>query len=101
MLVTIQFNEPGWQWSGSFLPECLGDAQVKMHHSCNGMIKMVRVEILNANILTGEEKVAGNSSEQSGTYLVLLSDDDSGFMPYRIDNFSMEVCNVKVLIYSV
>lgn len=29
--------------------------------------------------------------EIQGTNLILLSDDDTGFMPYRIDNFSKEV----------
>ncbi|CAL5394646.1 unnamed protein product [Camellia sinensis] len=28
LLVSIRFNEPGWQWSGCFLPDHLGDTQV-------------------------------------------------------------------------
>ncbi|XP_028085215.1 uncharacterized protein LOC114286266 isoform X15 [Camellia sinensis] len=27
LLVSIRFNEPGWQWSGCFLPDHLGDTQ--------------------------------------------------------------------------
>ncbi|KAL7199282.1 hypothetical protein ACSBR2_021549 [Camellia fascicularis] len=28
LLVSIRFNGPGWQWSGCFLPDHLGDTQV-------------------------------------------------------------------------
>ncbi|KAI7981898.1 RanBP2-type zinc finger protein [Camellia lanceoleosa] len=41
LLVSIRFNEPGWQWSGCFLPDHLSNTQVKMqnHVSCNKMIR--------------------------------------------------------------
>ncbi|CAL5352332.1 unnamed protein product [Camellia sinensis] len=29
LLVSIRFNEPGWQWSGCFLPDHLSDTQMK------------------------------------------------------------------------
>ncbi|XP_058105015.1 uncharacterized protein LOC131248653 isoform X2 [Magnolia sinica] len=90
LLVCLRFNEPGWQWSGSFLPDHLGDAQVKMHNYVSGASNMVRVEVQNADVSVKDEKIVGSSSGNSGTYLILLSDDNSGFMPYRIDNFSME-----------
>lgn len=94
LLVCIRFDERGGQWSGSFLPDCLGDAQVKVRNHVSGALDMVRVEIQNANMLINETKDVGASTGNSGTYLILLSDDDSGFMPYRIDNFSMEVTKV-------
>uniref|UniRef100_A0A1D1Z4D3 Putative vacuolar protein sorting-associated protein 13A n=1 Tax=Anthurium amnicola TaxID=1678845 RepID=A0A1D1Z4D3_9ARAE len=90
LLVSIRFDERGGQWSGSFLPDCLGDAQVKVRNYASGALDMVRVEIQNAGLSVNEEKVIGASNGTCGTYLILLSDDDSGFMPYRIDNFSME-----------
>ncbi|CAA7410691.1 unnamed protein product [Spirodela intermedia] len=90
LLICIRFDERGGQWSGSFLPDCLGDAQVKVRNHVSGALDMVRVEIQNANMLINETKDVGVSTGNSGTYLILLSDDDSGFMPYRIDNFSME-----------
>ena len=52
---------------------------------------MIRVEVQNADISIRDEKIIGSPHGNSGTNLILLSDDDTGFMPYRIDNFSKEV----------
>ncbi|XP_019058238.1 PREDICTED: uncharacterized protein LOC104814962 [Tarenaya hassleriana] len=90
LLVSIRFNEPGWQWSGSFLPDHLGDTQLKMWNYVTSALNMVRVEVQNADISSGNEKIAGNIRGNVGTNLILLSDDDMGYMPYRIDNFSKE-----------
>ncbi|XP_008812811.3 uncharacterized protein LOC103723626 isoform X2 [Phoenix dactylifera] len=90
LLVSIRFGEPGWQWSGSFLPDCLGDAQVKMRNYVSGASNMVRVEVQNADLAISDENLIKNSNRNNGTQLILLSDDKTGFMPYRIDNFSME-----------
>lgn len=90
LLVSIRFSEPGWQWSGSFLPDCLGDAQVKMRNYVSGASNMVRVEIQNADLAISDENLIRNSNRNNVTQLILLSDDKTGFMPYRIDNFSME-----------
>lgn len=54
-------------------------------------MNLVRVEVQNADVSIGDEKIVGSSSGNSGTHLILLSDDNTGFMPYRIDNFSVEV----------
>ncbi|KAL6005779.1 hypothetical protein ACLOJK_006352 [Asimina triloba] len=97
LLVCIRFNEPGWQWSGSFLPDQLGDAQLKMHNYVSGAVRMVRVEVQNADVSTRDEKIVGSSSGNAGTCLILLCDDNTGFMPYRIDNFSMEVPGERVV----
>ncbi|KAI7980704.1 Serine/threonine-protein kinase fray2 [Camellia lanceoleosa] len=40
LLVSIRFNEPGWQWSGCFLPDHLGDTQVKMQDHVSGAVKL-------------------------------------------------------------
>ncbi|KAA8547313.1 hypothetical protein F0562_003823 [Nyssa sinensis] len=90
LLVSIRFNEPGWQWSGSFLPEHLGDTQVKMRNYVSGAVNMIRVEVQNADVSIRDEKIVGSPHGNSGTNLILLSDDDMGFMPYRIDNFTKE-----------
>ncbi|KAL6965672.1 hypothetical protein U1Q18_036726 [Sarracenia purpurea var. burkii] len=90
LLVSIRFNEPGWQWSGCFLPDHLGDTQVKMRNYVSGAVNMIRVEVQNADISIQEEKIFGSLHGSSGTNLILLSDDDTGFMSYRIDNFSKE-----------
>jgi len=60
---------------------------------------MIRVEVQNADISMGDEKIVGNIKGNSGTNLILLSDDDTGYMPYRIDNFSKEVCLLFQLHY--
>ncbi|XP_059667459.1 uncharacterized protein LOC132312914 [Cornus florida] len=90
LLVSVRFNEPGWQWSGCFSPEHLGDTQVKMRNYVSGAVNMIRVEVQNADVAFKNEKIVGNPDGNSGTNLILLSDDDTGFMPYRIDNFSKE-----------
>lgn len=89
-MVSICFDDPGWEWSGSFLPDHLGDTQVKMRNN-SGALRMIRVEVQNANVSSTNEKIVGSLHGNSGTNLILLSEDDTGFMPYRIDNFSKEV----------
>ncbi|KAK9110206.1 hypothetical protein Sjap_018266 [Stephania japonica] len=90
LLISLRFNEPGWMWSGSFSPDHLGDTQVKMKNYVSGAVNMIRVEIQNADVPIKDEKIVGSTIGKSGTLLILLSDDNTGFMPYRIDNFSME-----------
>ncbi|CAI9097127.1 OLC1v1033463C2 [Oldenlandia corymbosa var. corymbosa] len=90
LLVCIRFDEPGWQWSGCFSPEHLGDTQLKMWNYITSTVNMMRVEVQSADVSIEDETVVGNSHGNSGTNLILLSDDDTGFMPYRIDNFSTE-----------
>ncbi|KAJ1266962.1 hypothetical protein BS78_07G020000 [Paspalum vaginatum] len=95
LLVSIRFDGPGWQWSGSFLPDHLGDAQLKMRNSASGVSYMVRVEVQNADLDINNKTFSGRNNINTGTVLILLSDDKTGFVPYRIDNFSME----KLRIY--
>ncbi|KAL6659540.1 hypothetical protein ACP70R_003580 [Stipagrostis hirtigluma subsp. patula] len=95
LLVSIRFDGPGWQWSGSFFPDRLGDAQLKMRNSASGVSNMVRVEVQNADIDIHSKKFSGRNNINTGTILILLSDDKTGFVPHRIDNFSME----KLRIY--
>ncbi|GAB4836767.1 hypothetical protein Ancab_001679 [Ancistrocladus abbreviatus] len=94
LLVSVRFDEPGWQWSGSFSPDDLGDKQVKMRNYVSGALNMIRVEVQNADVVIQDEKIIGNSSANSGTNFILLSDDDTGFIPYRIDNFSKETLRI-------
>ncbi|CAJ2666738.1 unnamed protein product [Trifolium pratense] len=94
LLVSICYNETGWQWSGSFLPDHLGDTQLKMRNYVLGTSCMIRVEVQNADISMGDEKIVGNIKGNSGTNLILLSDDDTGYMPYRINNFSKEILRI-------
>ncbi|CAL5423607.1 unnamed protein product [Camellia sinensis] len=44
LLVSIRFNEPGWQWSGCFLPDHLSDTQVKMQNHVSGAVSMIRMK---------------------------------------------------------
>lgn len=91
LLLSVRFDEPGWEWSGCFLPEQLGDTQLKVRNYMTTAVCMLRVEVRNADVSVGEEKIVGSTTGNSGTNLILLSDDDTGFMPYRIDNHSREV----------
>ncbi|KAK8954444.1 hypothetical protein KSP39_PZI002557 [Platanthera zijinensis] len=90
LLVSLRFNEMGWQWSGSFLPDRVGDIQVKMRNHISGELSLVRVEVQNADMAINDEKLILNSNGSFSTHLILLSDDKNGFIPCRIDNFSME-----------
>ncbi|KAF9591494.1 hypothetical protein IFM89_004548 [Coptis chinensis] len=90
LLVSLVYNEPGWLWSGSFFPDHLGDTQVKMRNYVHGALSMIRVEVHNADVTIEDEKIVGSPNGNSGTLLILLYDDDTGFIPYRIDNFSKE-----------
>ncbi|KAK6259268.1 hypothetical protein SCA6_013742 [Theobroma cacao] len=89
LLISMLFDEPGWQWSGSFLPDHLGDTQVKTRNYASGAMNMIRVEVQNADVSVRDE-IVGSLQGSSGTNLILLSEDDTGYMPYRIDNFSKE-----------
>ncbi|XP_022960657.1 uncharacterized protein LOC111461381 isoform X1 [Cucurbita moschata] len=89
LLVSVRYNEPGWQWSGSFIPDQLGDTLVKMRNYITGSSYVLRIEVQNVDVST-DNKIVGNGHGNSGTNLILLSDDDTGYVPYRIDNFSKE-----------
>lgn len=90
-MISLRFDEPGWQWSGSFLPDHLGDTQVKIRNYASGTMNMIRVEVQNADVSIRNEKIVGSLQGNCGTNLILISEDDTGYMPYRIDNFSKEV----------
>ena len=62
-----------------------------MQNYVSGSSSMIQVEVQNADISVRDEKVVGSLRGNSGTILILLSDDDTEYMPYRIDNFSKEV----------
>lgn len=64
---------------------------MKMRNYLSGSLNMIRVEVQNADVSMGDEKIVGNFHGNSGTNLILISDDETGYMPYRIDNFSNEV----------
>ncbi|XP_057249486.1 uncharacterized protein LOC104905906 isoform X4 [Beta vulgaris subsp. vulgaris] len=93
LLLAVRFDEPGWQWSGNFLPDHLGDTQVKMRNYVSGASNIIRIEVQNADIIQ-DEKIIDNGIGKSGTNFILLSDDDTGFVPYRIDNFSKETLRI-------
>ncbi|KAL8141634.1 hypothetical protein V2J09_014666 [Rumex salicifolius] len=93
LLVSVRFDDPGWQWSGCFSPDHPGDQQVKMRNYLSGASYMIRVEVQSADDI-GQDETMGNTFSNSGTNFILLSDDDTGFMPYRIDNFSKETLRV-------
>lgn len=70
-----------------------------MRNYVSSALSIIRVEIQNGDVIQ-DEKIIGNTIGKSGTNFILLSDDDTGFMPYRIDNFSKEVCfGIFNLIY--
>ncbi|XP_057532669.1 uncharacterized protein LOC130810577 isoform X2 [Amaranthus tricolor] len=93
LLIAVRFDEPGWQWSGCFLPNHLGDTQVKMRNYVSGALNIIRIEVQNAEIIQ-DEKIIYNAIGKSGTNFILLSDDDTSFVPYRIDNFSKETLRI-------
>ena len=93
LLVSVRYNKPGWQWSGSFIPDQLGDTLVKMRNYITSSSKVLRIEVQNVDVST-DNKIVGNGHGNLGTNLILLSDDDTGYVPYRLDNFSKEVGDI-------
>jgi len=90
--VSIRFNDHGWEWSGGFAPDQLGDTQVKLLNHTTGDLQMVRVEIrIMTASSTFKTKGVSPGGGSLGTCAISISEDDAGFMPYRVDNFSMEV----------
>lgn len=65
---------------------------MKIRNYISGAVNMMRVEVQSADVFK-DDKIVGSPHGNSGTNLILVTDDDTGFMPYRIDNFSKEVCN--------
>ena len=88
----MRLSDHGWDWSGGFAPDQLGDTQVKVRNHSSGAMQMLRVEVSTMTSSSrSTNKDVGSGGESLGTCLILISDDETGFMPYRIDNFSMEV----------
>lgn len=87
----MRIDEHGWDWSGGFAPDQLGDTQVKVRNHTTGQMHMLRVEVSSMLASAGGAQGAGPAGGSLGTHLILLSDDETGFMPYRIENFTLEV----------
>lgn len=99
LLVSVRFSDHGWDWSGGFSPEQLCDMQVKVRNHISGSTQMLRVEVSNMTSSdTSSIRGVGSGSGNLGTCLVSLSDDETGFLPYRIDNFSMEVISQSFVL---
>ncbi|XP_051121162.1 uncharacterized protein LOC127244726 [Andrographis paniculata] len=90
LLLSVRFDGPGWEWSGCFLPKQLGDTQIKVRNYITTGVIMMHVEVRSADVSDGGEKIVGSTIGNSGTNLIILSEDHTGFMPYRIDNHSRE-----------
>jgi hypothetical protein len=45
LLVSVRFSDHGWDWSGGFAPDQLGDTQVKVRNHSSGATQMLRVEV--------------------------------------------------------
>ncbi|KAG6546751.1 hypothetical protein Mapa_011940 [Marchantia paleacea] len=89
-LVSVRVDDHGWDWSGGFAPDQLGDTQVKVRNHTTGATQMLRVEVSIVGGSAGGAEGAGPAGGGLGTCLILLSNDETGFMPYRIENFTLE-----------
>ncbi|KAH7441415.1 hypothetical protein KP509_03G037800 [Ceratopteris richardii] len=90
LLVSLRLEQQGWDWSGAFVPDQLGDTQLKMRNMGTGTTQILRVEVQNAGSFQHASNAMPSTDNSLGTFLLLISDDESGFMPYRIENFSLE-----------
>ncbi|KAJ7542559.1 hypothetical protein O6H91_09G000500 [Diphasiastrum complanatum] len=90
LLVSVRYDEHGWDWSGGFAPDLLGDTQVKMHNYVTGAREIIRVEVTIASTHAADEAYVRSAGGSHGTCLIVITNDETGFMPYRIENFSME-----------
>ncbi|KAL2613042.1 hypothetical protein R1flu_024734 [Riccia fluitans] len=89
-LISLRIDDHGWDWSGGFAPDQLGDTQVKVRNHTTGATEMLRVEVSIVGGTAGGAEGAGPAGGSLGTCLILLSNDETGFMPYRIENFTLE-----------
>lgn len=89
--MSVRVDDHGWDWSGGFAPDQLGDTQVKVRNHTTGATQMLRVEVSIVGGSAGGAEGAGPAGGGLGTCLILLSNDETGFMPYRIENFTLEV----------
>ncbi|GBG88351.1 hypothetical protein CBR_g47049 [Chara braunii] len=93
LLVCLRFDEHGWDWSGGFALDQLGEIQLKMRQHSSREISMIRISIYTPQ---PSEKGTTYDSKGSavggvGTCLIVVSEDKTAFMPFRIDNFSAEM----------
>eukprot|EP00850_Spirogloea_muscicola_P003009 SM000012S25271 [mRNA] locus=s12:33265:51265:+ [translate_table: standard] len=91
LLVCTRIDEHGWDWSGGFAPEKLGDTQLKLRNVVTGEIHMARVNVSTPKPNDGAlAEPASQSVNRSGTCIILMTQDETQFMPYRIENLSTE-----------
>ncbi|KAL2613092.1 hypothetical protein R1flu_024784 [Riccia fluitans] len=90
-LTSLRIDDHGLDCSGGFAPDQLGDTQVnKVRNHTTGATEMLRVEVSIVGGTAGGAEGAGPAGGSLGTCLILLSNDEMGFMPYRIENFTLE-----------
>eukprot|EP00850_Spirogloea_muscicola_P020895 SM000230S07331 [mRNA] locus=s230:2545:20707:+ [translate_table: standard] len=91
LLVCTRIDEHGWDWSGGFAPDKLGDTQLKLRNVVTGQIHMARVNVSTPKPNDGAlAEPASQSVNRSGTCIILMTQDETQFMPYRIENLSTE-----------
>lgn len=80
-LLSFKIQEAGWQWSGGLdLESADGDVFLKLRHRVTEETQLIHVE---------------TSLSPDGVLLSTLSKQDSGFAPYRLDNFTSEKIHVR------
>eukprot|EP00898_Chlorokybus_atmophyticus_P008933 jgi/Chlat1/9040/Chrsp94S09266 len=91
-LISIRLDEHGWLWSGGFAPDRLGETQVKIRHTSNRTIRVVRVDVSTPQRTSAPTSATGSGM---GTCVVVITDHEPGFTPYRIDNHSSVTIRFK------
>eukprot|EP00850_Spirogloea_muscicola_P014797 SM000108S14241 [mRNA] locus=s108:273586:291541:- [translate_table: standard] len=92
LLVSTRIDEHGWDWSGGFAPDKLGDTQLKLRNVVTGEILMARVNVSTPKPNDGAlAEPASQSINRNGTCIIRMTQDETQFMPYRIENLSTEV----------
>ncbi|KAK3265643.1 hypothetical protein CYMTET_25689, partial [Cymbomonas tetramitiformis] len=81
-LLSVRYDEGGWDWSGGFSVETPGESLVKMRHRGRNETQVVRVEV-------------SHPPDGSAALEVAFFCQDDGFVPFRIDNCTPETLRFR------
>eukprot|EP00210_Caulerpa_lentillifera_P003740 g3573.t1 len=80
LLLSFRVQEAGWLWSGGIGLETSGDTFIKIRHRVTEETILIHME---------------TSLSPQGVLLSKLSLQDTGFAPYRLDNFTSQKLHVR------
>lgn len=78
--LSVRIREAGWMWSGGLRMDVPGDTIIKLRHRVREETKLIQLDV---------------NLQSNGVLLAILTHQESGFAPYRLDNFTSEKVHVR------